>query len=541
MAEDRPTPTAPGNAHLAALAARLQLKNPQALSPALAAALGATDESATAPRHAGTLALDEVSFRIVDVEATGLSTIHDEIIEVAVYELCGRTLKKLIDTLVRPTQPLPPHIAELTGIDAAALALAPTLAEVADALLVALSGDCLVAHSAQSDLGYLSQLVRGFDPHWVCPPTACTLKLSRQLLAESSAAFGLRALAEQLHLPLPAHRAAPDALATARLLEHLIGIARERGSRTLDDLIGLSQRKAKARPEPLISPLALSALPDAPGVYRFFASDDRLLYVGQSASVRRRVREHLYRASTGASLEIVRRASRVEATVCKNELEAFVLEGEAITAEKPVLNVRNHEHGHVRFIRVSPAGAVTLTHAASTEPGVRSFGPLVLARSERFVLRALRETFGLSPRDPKIPATDAVRAFIAFAEEPLGDKPAATPQTTWEVLLDVKQSIHRAETERLDAARPFRHPTLVASARDAGDVFAIGTGRPTLRLPSNAADLHARLDAWLRTAPVGQELDASARRISGYVRAHPTRVTLQSVEAFLKEGEATRG
>lgn len=513
------------------LAARLRLKNPGALSPALAAAIGAT-AAPVPPPHPGTRRLEDISFRIVDIEATGLSTVHDELIDVAVYELRRGALTKLIDTTVRPRQTVSPRILELTGLTAAELEHAPALADVGEALLVALSGDCLVAHNAQADVGYLSQIVQRFDPHWVCPPVACTLKLSRQLLAQETSAFSLRALAETLHLPLPSHRAASDALCTTRLLERLIIAAEAQGATTLDELLALAQRKTKARPEPLISPLDVDTLPDAPGVYRFFSSAGRLLYVGQSSSIRDRVRDHLYRAAAGASLEITRHASRVEATVYENELEAFVAEGDAIAAERPMLNVRSHEHGRVRYLRLSPGGALTVCALADDAPGARFFGPLVLARSERVVLRALRDTFGLTPRDPKrVEAmTHAnIARFLSFATAPLGDKPASTDQPSWEVLLDVKRSIHRAEAEREDAARPFRTPTIVRSARGTGTVFAIGIGRRTLR--TSEASVRAAVSAWLATEPTGNELDATARRISAYVRAHPKRVALEAAES----------
>ncbi len=530
-----------GKMSLSELASKLHLKNPEALSPALAAALSTTAPAKHTVDHAGRVSLHDVSFRIVDIEATGLSTIHDELIEVAVYELRAGKVTKLLDTLVRPMQALPPRITELTGITPKDLEHAPALASIAEHLLEALSGDSLVAHSAQSDVGYLSQIILRFDPHWICPPVTCTLKLSRELLKEQSDAFGLLALAERLHLPLPTHRAGADAICTARLLEHLIDIARSQHSaERLDDLIALSQRKQRERPQSLISPLIVDTLPDTPGVYRFFGANNQLLYVGQSSSLRRRVKEHLYRAASPTSLEILKRAVRVDIQVCANELEAFVAEGDAITQEKPALNARNSEHGHVRYLRLSSAGAVTLVAKPTEDPHVRHFGPLVLSRSERVVLRAVREAFGLSPRDPKVPAPDAVARFVRFAESPLEDRPQpskdADDDERWLVLLDVKQSIHRSETERLDATRPFRHPTLVSSARNAnqGEVFAIGVGRPTLRMRPTDNGFQQALSKWLDSAPIGNTLDDMSRRISAYVRAHPTRVQLESVESVLQ-------
>jgi DNA polymerase III epsilon subunit-like protein len=82
--------------------------------------------------------------------------------------------------------------------------------------------DMLVAHNAPVDVGVLRRYLTG----WQCPEILDTLRAARRLLP-GQASYKLGALAAALSLVdgLPAglspHRAAYDALVTARLLLHL--------------------------------------------------------------------------------------------------------------------------------------------------------------------------------------------------------------------------------------------------------------------------------------------------------------------------------
>ena len=140
---------------------------------------------------------------------------------------------------------------------------------------------------------------------------------------------------------MPAHIARPDDVATtAALLAQLISLAEDQGAKTLADLLALQAAKPRETPAPKISALTIEALPPGPGVYRFYGQQDRLLYVGYSSDVRRRVREHLLYAR---SPELVAKAERVEADALPTTLEAYIAEGRAIAEKTPALNVRNNE------------------------------------------------------------------------------------------------------------------------------------------------------------------------------------------------------
>jgi hypothetical protein len=160
----------------------------------------------------------------------------------------------------------------------------------------------------------------------------------------------------------------------------------------------------------------------------------------------------------------------------------------------------------------------------------------VLARAERDVLRALRECFSLTSRGQKDREVDTT-AFVRFATLPLGDDgfvapPAHLAAGAWQLLLDLKPSLWRAERERLDAQRPFAHPALVFGIEsDAALGYAVGLGRPTIR--AGIADVAA----WLAAPPAGAALDWLGQRVCAFARAQPERVRIVSASEHVPRDE----
>lgn len=101
--------------------------------------------------------LDHDDWVILDTETTGLSR-SDEIIQVAVLAGDGRVL---LDTYVRPTQPIPAEATRIHGITDQDVSAAPSFPEIHDRLQGLLAGKTVVIYNAEFDLRMLHQtLVR---------------------------------------------------------------------------------------------------------------------------------------------------------------------------------------------------------------------------------------------------------------------------------------------------------------------------------------------------------------------------------------------
>lgn len=84
-----------------------------------------------------------------------------------------------------------------------------------------------------------------------------------------------------------------------------------------------------------------ASVPDAPGVYRFFGDADRLLYIGQSSSLRARIGSYRYVTAESHPRRIVRmvsRAHRIEWEICESPAAAIALEARLLLEHAPPAN-----------------------------------------------------------------------------------------------------------------------------------------------------------------------------------------------------------
>jgi DNA polymerase-3 subunit epsilon len=191
----------------------------------------------------GSPLLEDCAFAVVDVETTGMrSGGSDRVTEIAVAVVHGSRSEVVFESLVNPERPIPPMIAAVTGITNAMVRDAPPFGEIADQILAALGGRVFVAHNARFDWGFVGAELRRARDVVLDGPRLCTVRLARRLL-RGVRSCGLDNLTRHFGFENAArHRAAGDALVTAQLLSRLLGLAREGGARTLQDLSSLEAR-----------------------------------------------------------------------------------------------------------------------------------------------------------------------------------------------------------------------------------------------------------------------------------------------------------
>ena len=182
-------------------------------------------------------------------------------------------------------------IAGLTGIHDRDLRGAPR-APAAVSRFLAFAGDhaVLVAHNARFDLAFLDREVELLSGRRLAAPVVDTVGLARRLLAGRIPRVGLASLAHFFGTSVrPCHRALPDAQATAEILVSLIGLAQERGARTVADLVDLA---APRRRRVYDKRSLVFGAPTRPGVYVFRGAGGEPLYVGRARDLRARLRSY---------------------------------------------------------------------------------------------------------------------------------------------------------------------------------------------------------------------------------------------------------
>lgn len=139
-----------------------------------------------------------------------------------------------------------------------------------------------------------------------------------------------------------------------------------------------------------------ATLPRRPGVYRMFAADGSLLYVGKARSLRDRVGSYFNPGNVHPKVQLlVGLIARMEVTVTRSETEALLLEYNLIKELKPRYNVVLRDDKSFPYIHVTGGHAfprLMLYRGPRTGPG-RYFGPYPSPSAVHETLHFLQKTF----------------------------------------------------------------------------------------------------------------------------------------------------
>lgn len=285
------------------------------------------------------LLLEDATYVVVDLETTGLRPGTSAICEIGAVRVRGLELAEEYETLVDPGLRIAPGASAITGLRNEQLRGAPRPAEAVRRFLDFAGDAVLVAHNARFDLAFLDRETEWLTGSRIAAPVVDTVLLARTLLAGRVKGFSLGQLAWFIGTDArPCHRALPDAKATAELLLALIGLAQERGARTVADLGALAATRTRRLAEK--RHLAFGA-PTQPGVYLFRGRGDQVLYVGRARDLRARLRSYFRSDRQRPAVEAALGATeRIEWRVLGSELEAALEELRLIRELRPPGNAR---------------------------------------------------------------------------------------------------------------------------------------------------------------------------------------------------------
>lgn len=98
----------------------------------------------------------------------------------------------------------------------------------------------------------------------------------------------------------------------------------------------------------------LSKLPDAPGIYLFFDSKKKLIYVGKATSLKNRVKSYFVGKRTARPIEqMLHEVKAIKHIVTDSVLEAVVLEALYIKKHKPKHNILGRDDKSWNYITIS--------------------------------------------------------------------------------------------------------------------------------------------------------------------------------------------
>ena len=298
--------------------------------------------------------LREITFCVVDLETTGGSAAAGSMItEIGAVKVRGGEVLGEFQTLVNPHAAIPPFIAVLTGITDSMVSDAPSIETALPAFLEFAAGSVLVAHNAPFDVGFLRHFAAAQDLAWPAFEVLDTARIARRVITRDDAPnCKLASLAQLFNAgTTPNHRALADARATVDVLHGLMERLGGVGVQTLEELATFSSRVSTAQRR---KRHLAEHLPQAPGVYLFRDDQARVLYVGTSKDLRRRVRSYFTASETRSRMgEMVALAESVTGLTCATPLEAEIRELRLIAQHKPRYNRRSRRIDKVHFIKLT--------------------------------------------------------------------------------------------------------------------------------------------------------------------------------------------
>jgi excinuclease ABC subunit C len=140
----------------------------------------------------------------------------------------------------------------------------------------------------------------------------------------------------------------------------------------------------------------VATLPQRPGVYRMYAADGELLYVGKAARLRDRVGSYFGNHDLSPKVvAMVRRIARVEVTVVNSEQDALLLECNLIKAHRPRYNIMLRDDKSFPYILCSPGHDYPrlVFYRGPRQRNSRQFGPFASAHAVKEVLQHLQKVF----------------------------------------------------------------------------------------------------------------------------------------------------
>ncbi|HNI69794.1 MAG TPA: DEDD exonuclease domain-containing protein [Marmoricola sp.] len=336
--------------------------------------------------------LRDTTFVVLDLETTGGSAARGSMItEIGAVKVRGGEILGEFQTLVNPLAQIPAFITGLTGISNEMVVQAPPIESVLPAFLEFAHGAVLVAHNAPFDIGFLKHFA---GEHWPAFEVLDTVRLARQVIPRSeSADCKLSSLARLFQTETtPNHRALSDARATVEVLHGLLERVGNLGVHTLEEL-----RLYNSRVSPTIRRKRYLAehLPHEPGVYLFKDDSDRVLYVGTSGDLRKRVRSYFTGSEKRSRMgEMVTLATRVESITCSSRLEANVRELRLIAGRTPPYNRRGRQQHKLHWLKITnePWPRLSLVRQV-LDDGAEYFGPFSKRSQAEECLAALHQTF----------------------------------------------------------------------------------------------------------------------------------------------------
>ena len=203
----------------------------------------------------------------------------------------------------------------------------------------------------------------------------------------------------------------------------------------------------------------LKQIPTHTGVYQFFNSDGKIIYIGKAKNLRNRVRSYFQskKHQMAKTISLVKNIDNLDWIVVRNEVEALMTEANLIKAHRPRYNIDLKDDKAYPFIRITkePYPQVLLTRKI-VKDGSKYYGPFTDVGRLRMTLKALHKVFPIRScsyyLDDKVVAEKKVKLCLDYhINKCEGPCEGLVSQDHYQEMVDRIEDFMKGKTKRTEA------------------------------------------------------------------------------------------